>query len=225
MKVYLPAIAGHVPRDMVRTFRAFLEFCYIVRREVLTENDLVQLDDAQERFLQYREIFRTSGVRPDGFNRLPRQHSVWHYPKSIRMFGAPNGLCSSITESKHIKAVKEPWRRSNRYDALGQMLLTNQRLDKLAACRVDFTIRGMLSQTCLSDALRKLGIGLTVDDTAKTSSVIENGTARETPAGGREHPGETNPINGADEEDGSVEGPRVEAHVELSRRYGTSLSP
>jgi len=26
------------------------------------------------------------------------------------------------------KAVKEPWRRSNRFDALSQMLLTNQRL-------------------------------------------------------------------------------------------------
>ncbi|EGO21962.1 hypothetical protein SERLADRAFT_441174 [Serpula lacrymans var. lacrymans S7.9] len=66
------------------------------------------------------------------------------------MFGAPNGLCSSITESKHIKAVKEPWRRSNRYNALGQMLLTNQRLDKLAASQVDFIERGMLSGNILS---------------------------------------------------------------------------
>jgi len=65
-------------------------------------------------------------------------------PRSlIREFGAPNGLCSSITESKHIKAVKEPWRRSSRFEALGQMLLTNQRLDKLAAARVDFKARGM----------------------------------------------------------------------------------
>ncbi|KAF8957103.1 hypothetical protein BDZ97DRAFT_120310 [Flammula alnicola] len=59
-------------------------------------------------------------------------------------FGAPNGLCSSITESKHIKAVKEPWRRSSHFEALAQMLVTNQRLDKLAAARVDFRARGML---------------------------------------------------------------------------------
>jgi hypothetical protein len=70
--------------------------------------------------------------------------------KLIRAFGAPNGLCSSITESKHIKAVKEPWRRSNRFEALPQILLTNQRLDKLAAARVDFAERGMLQGTCLS---------------------------------------------------------------------------
>jgi hypothetical protein len=75
---------------------------------------------------------------------LPRQHSLIHYRRLIQMFGAPNGLCSSITESKHIKAVKKPWRRSSRNHALGQILLTNQRLDKLAAARVDFTARGMM---------------------------------------------------------------------------------
>ncbi|KAJ7362401.1 hypothetical protein DFH08DRAFT_683551, partial [Mycena albidolilacea] len=41
----------------------------------------------------------------------------------------------AIPESRHITAVKKPWRRSSRYNALGQMLLTNQRLDKLAAAR------------------------------------------------------------------------------------------
>jgi hypothetical protein len=87
---------------------------------------------------------------------LPRQHSLCHYILLIRQFGAPNGLCSSITESKHIKAVKEPWRRSSRFRALGQMLLTNQRLDKLAAARADFEARGMLTGSCVSDALREL---------------------------------------------------------------------
>ena len=61
----------------------------------------------------------------------------------------PNGLCSSITESKHIKAVKEPWRCSGRHEALGQMLLTNQQLDKLAVSHVDFRDQGMLDGTCL----------------------------------------------------------------------------
>ncbi|KAJ7112741.1 hypothetical protein C8R43DRAFT_832359, partial [Mycena crocata] len=89
-------------------------------------------------------IFVESGVCPNGFC-LPRQHSLTHYRYLIQEFGAPNGLCSSITESKHIKAVKEPWRRSSRYQALGQMLTINDRLDKLAAARVNFTERGILS--------------------------------------------------------------------------------
>ncbi len=135
--------------------RAFLEFCYIARRDIHDTHSLAALDNALQRFHRYREIFRTTGIRSDGFN-LPRQHSLIHYCKLIRAFGAPNGLCSSITESKHIKAVKEPWRRSSRFEALSQMLLTNQRLDKLAAARVDFADRGMLLGTCLSATLDEI---------------------------------------------------------------------
>jgi hypothetical protein len=45
----------------------------------------------------------------------------------------------------HITAVKKPWRRSSKHHALGQMLQTNQRLAQLAAARVDFEARGMLT--------------------------------------------------------------------------------
>lgn len=38
-------------------------------------------------------------LRPEG-HLLPRQHSLVHYSALIRGFGAPNGLCSSITESR-----------------------------------------------------------------------------------------------------------------------------
>ena len=131
---------------MMRAIRAFLEFCYIARRNIIDTPSLKELEDALSRFHQYRTIFEDCGVRTEGFN-LPRQHFLIHYPALIRSFGAPNGLCSSITESKHIKAVKQPWRRSSRYKALGQMLLTNERLDKIAACRADFKNRGMLGNS------------------------------------------------------------------------------
>ena len=145
-------MCGHLPKELIRTFRAFLEFCYIVRKDALTEVDLLQADEALSRFHHYRTIFVTSGVRPDGFS-LPRQHSLVHYTSRIRDFGAPNGLCSSITESKHIRAVKEPWRRSNRNGPLGQMLVTNQRLDQLSAAQTDFSNRGMVSGTHSNELL------------------------------------------------------------------------
>ncbi|KAF8808511.1 hypothetical protein BYT27DRAFT_7222876 [Phlegmacium glaucopus] len=144
MKVYLPAIAGHVPPKMVQALAAFLNFCYLVCQSVHTEATLREIDKALAQFHEHRQIFEEEGVCPEGLS-LPRQHSLVHYKAVIQLFGSPNGLCSSITESKHIKAVKEPWCRSSHYKALGQMLLTNQRLDKLAASRVDFITRGMLS--------------------------------------------------------------------------------
>ena len=127
----------------MQTFRTFLEFCYIVRQNVITDDSLSDLKDALRRFHQHREVFRDVGVRIEGFS-LPRQHSLVHYEALIRLFGTPNGLCSSITESKHITAVKKPWRRSNKHKALGQILCTNSRLAKLAAARADFEARGML---------------------------------------------------------------------------------
>ncbi|KAG2360595.1 hypothetical protein BDR07DRAFT_1451925 [Suillus spraguei] len=131
MKVYLPAIRGHVPDDIVCTFSAFLDFCYIVRRDTLTEDDLLQLQDALDRFHRYQEIFKTTGVTLS-FSLL-HQHSLNHYLLLIRQFGVPNGLCSSIMESKHIKAIKEPWRCSSWFKACG-----------------------MLKGSCLSEALHKL---------------------------------------------------------------------
>jgi hypothetical protein len=121
-----------------------------------------------DRFQRLREVFRTTGVRPSGFS-LPRQHALFHYRRLIEDFGAPGGLCSSITESRHITAVKKPWRRSNRYEALGQMLRINQQLDKLDAMHGDFVARGMLpsghaSRRHISHFLKPSVVGLGGED-------------------------------------------------------------
>ncbi|KAJ6594882.1 hypothetical protein B0H19DRAFT_1284660 [Mycena capillaripes] len=152
MKVYLPAIKGLIPDEVVQAISAFLDFCYLVRREDFYVGTLDAVDAAVARFHAHREIFRTLDVRcdtPGGSTAfsLPRQHSMVHYRHGIEERGAPGGVCSSITESRHITAVKKPWRRSSRYEALAQMLQTNQRLDKLAAARADFVERGMLLPT------------------------------------------------------------------------------
>ncbi|KAF8804340.1 hypothetical protein BYT27DRAFT_7259320 [Phlegmacium glaucopus] len=52
--------------------------------------------------------------------------------------------------------MKEPWRHSNRNEALGQMLVTNQQLDQLAAAQTDFESHGMLNGTCLGATLEAL---------------------------------------------------------------------
>jgi hypothetical protein len=144
---------------MVKCLSAFLDFCYIARRNFITAANLNELEDALTRFHLHREIFvGTAGVTGDQIS-LPWQHSLMHYICCIRLFGSPNGLCSSITESKHIKAVKEPWRRSSRFKALAQMLLTNSRMDKLAAARQEFRKLGMMDGTTVGYTAMILGGG------------------------------------------------------------------
>ncbi|KAL0957565.1 hypothetical protein HGRIS_001350 [Hohenbuehelia grisea] len=140
-KVYLAAIAGHVPDKMGQCLAAFLDFYYLARKNALRVADLQAMEASLALFHGLRDIFIHTGVR-DTIS-LPRQHSLKHYPRSIRLFGSPNGLCSSITESKHIQAVKELWRRSNRYNALSQMLKTLSRLDIAHQTRSRIPIPGL----------------------------------------------------------------------------------
>jgi hypothetical protein len=181
-----------------------LDFCYIARKSVLTEDSLDALDDALRRFHHYRKIFQESNVRPTGFS-LPRQHSLVHYRRHIEKFGAPNGLSSSITESKHITAVKKPWRQSNRYEALKQMLTINTRNDKLTAARIDFSLRGMLDGTCLGEALENL-----------RNTIDSNGD-------GDDNENENN--GGDDSDDGSEDGRDLDADSEDEDPTGPADGP
>ena len=82
MQVYLPAIEGHMPDEMVKAIHAFFDFCYIARHDTHDMHNLSALDDALQWFHQHREIFQASGVCVEGFN-LPQQHSLLHYLKLI----------------------------------------------------------------------------------------------------------------------------------------------
>ena len=113
-----------------------MDLCYIFQRNIITASALATAEALLKRFHELRQVFITKGVRKS--ISLSRQHALPHYLTSITLFGSPNGLCSSITESKHIKAVKEPWHRSSRFRALIQMLQTITRLEKLAALRRRF---------------------------------------------------------------------------------------
>ncbi|KAF7359961.1 hypothetical protein MVEN_00723000 [Mycena venus] len=193
MKIYLAAVAGYLPSDMIKAIAAFMDFCYLVRRNAISSPDLITIKQCLERFHRYRQIFIDCGVRVD--ISLPRQHSLVHYICGIRLFGFPNGLCSSITESKHIKAVKEPWRRSSRYNALSQMLVTLQRLDKLAALKSDLTVRGMMTGTTSSYTARVLaGEQPQVEAAAAVAAVVDN----------------------EDDDDGIVHGPKSLSDIELA---------
>lgn len=190
---------------MVAAIRSFLDFCYLARRSFHLQQTLEQMDQVLAQFQVLRSIFQEVGVRSDGF-ALPRQHSLVHYVRSIKLFGSPNGLCSSITESRHITAVKRPWRRSSRHNPLQQMLRTNSRLSKLAAARVEFGQRDMLHGDVLTAA--KVKAGLPDKEVPNANSAADT------------HNGKNLVLN--DEDDaGEYEGlAAVESFFELARRPG-----
>ncbi|KIJ91260.1 hypothetical protein K443DRAFT_28383, partial [Laccaria amethystina LaAM-08-1] len=100
MKVFLAAISGYLPSSMVQCISAFMNACYIACRNVINGLALEHFHQCIEEFHHLQNTFIQAGVRVS--ISLPRQHALFHYYNSIQLFGSPNGLCSSITESKHI---------------------------------------------------------------------------------------------------------------------------
>jgi hypothetical protein len=98
-----------------------------------------------EKFHELCDAFITCGVCEK--LSLPCQHAFNHYYYLIQSFGSPNGLCSSITESKHIKAVKNPWHRSSHFKVIAQIVVTLLWLHQMAAAHQHFTSQGMLKGT------------------------------------------------------------------------------
>ena len=146
---YLATITGHVPGDMVRCLATFLDFCYLVQCNMICADILDLIKEALDQFHHYCEIFIKTGVRVDNISLL-WQHSLIYYITSIILFGSPNRLCLSIMESKHIKAVKNPWCHSSHYHALLQILTINEQQDKLAAAHSVFKHKGMMQGSTLA---------------------------------------------------------------------------
>lgn len=142
-QVYIPAIAGRLPDDAVKAIVACVDFCYLVRRSVVDVSAIREVEEALDRLYEHRQFFITAGVR-DTIS-LPRQHALLHYSRMIQLFGAPSGISTSITESKHKQVVKGTYTRTNKFKPLMQMLLLNERMDKMSAAKADFTRRGMMA--------------------------------------------------------------------------------
>lgn len=136
-QVFLAAIARYVPATMAQCIAAFMDACYITRQNAITAPALKSFRESVEQFQKLHNIFIEASVWVT--ISLPHQHALKHFYYLIQFFGSPNGLCSSITELKHIKAMKEPWCWSSRFQALIQMLQTLTWMDKRSLCCIGFS--------------------------------------------------------------------------------------
>jgi hypothetical protein len=100
------------------------------------------MESLLQEFHNVRAFFLESNVMSKV--AAPQQHALSHYVHSIKLFGALNGLCSSITESKQIDSVKKPWRNSSRNAPIFQMMTRISRLEKISSLTSYLTSLGMM---------------------------------------------------------------------------------
>ncbi|KAF8269032.1 hypothetical protein EI94DRAFT_1771396 [Lactarius quietus] len=130
MKVYLGALARYLPLAIVHCILTFMDTCYITCWNSISSLVLKCFQKCVVKYHELCNVFLTTGTLK--MVSLPCQHALSHYHFSIQLFGSPNGLCSSITESKHRVSVKNNWYQSNHNNMLPQMMKSLLWWEKLA---------------------------------------------------------------------------------------------
>ena len=130
------------PTRLLRAVRGMLDFLYLAKYPVHTDETLDLLDDALGHFHDNKDIFIDLGVRAN-FN-IPKLHFTGHYRYFIELFGTTDNYNTEYTERLHIDLAKDAYRSTNFKDEYPQMTAWLERREKILRhdkfiCRQFFT--------------------------------------------------------------------------------------
>jgi hypothetical protein len=114
---------------LIRAVRALLDFIYLARYPVHTDESLVLLEDSLEQFHDNKEIFVDLSIR-DAFN-IPKLHFARHYVDYIKLYGSLDNFNTEYTERLHIDLAKDAYAATNRKDEFSQMTVWLERKEKI----------------------------------------------------------------------------------------------
>ncbi|KAL0568476.1 hypothetical protein V5O48_013508 [Marasmius crinis-equi] len=132
-KIFLGVLAGATDPAVIRTMRGILDFIYLARLEIHTDESLAVLNDAWVTIHSNKQILEDLEIRKH-FN-IPKFHNIKHYLDHFRSRGTADGFNSELSERLHIDCAKMGYRASNRHNYTRQMISWLQRRD--AVYRLD----------------------------------------------------------------------------------------
>lgn len=132
-KQTLPALVGKLEPTLVELARHVLDFMYRAHAAQMTDADVDELAESLEAIHVLKPDVVNFGALPamKRFNWIPKLHMLSHYADSIRELGTPDGYSTEAPEHLHIEYAKEPWRASNKRDAIPQMVRFIQRQEAI----------------------------------------------------------------------------------------------
>jgi hypothetical protein len=117
------------PARLLRAVRAILDFLFLARYPVHTNETLDNLGAALKRFHDNKDVFIDLGVRTN-FN-FPKVHFTGHYQQFIELFGTTDNYTTEYTERLHIDLAKDAYRATNMKDEYPQMTAWLERREKV----------------------------------------------------------------------------------------------
>ncbi|KZS92029.1 hypothetical protein SISNIDRAFT_413529, partial [Sistotremastrum niveocremeum HHB9708] len=124
-KTFLSVIDGIVPSKAVKATQALLDFMYLARFPIHTDESLRRMELALQDYHELKPIFMDLEAC-DSFE-IPKLHAISHYIAMIRLKGTADGYNTESPERLHIDFAKLAYRASNKVQPIKQMTLWLQR--------------------------------------------------------------------------------------------------
>ncbi|KAF8868666.1 hypothetical protein CPB85DRAFT_1379813 [Mucidula mucida] len=114
---------------LVCATRSLLDFVYLSRYPIHSDETLEELDSALSMFHDNKWVFVTHGIR-EHFDIL-KLHFLNHYTRTIRLFGTADNYNTEAMERLHIDFAKDAYRSTNCKDEYKQMTKWLERREKI----------------------------------------------------------------------------------------------
>lgn len=128
LDIRLPSGPIHT-RRLVCTVRAALDFLFLARYPIHTEETLEMLEEALQNFEENRRVFVDLGIR-DHFD-IPKLHYMRHYLYFLKRYGTADNFNTEYTERLHIDMAKDAYRATNSKDEYPQMTAWLDRRERM----------------------------------------------------------------------------------------------
>ncbi|KAF8589263.1 hypothetical protein K439DRAFT_1612853 [Ramaria rubella] len=119
---FLPVIYGAQSADAIIATCAELDFIYHAQWWTLSEMDIQQMVDFNQKFHAHKDAFLNGGGRNQNHFEIPKLHAYHHYPENIRWLRVPFNYTTEISERYHIEVAKKAHKATNHKNYITQMI-------------------------------------------------------------------------------------------------------
>ena len=133
-KILLGSIIGAVPKRVIKAARSLLDFIYLAQYTSHSDENLGYMEEALKTFHKEKGVFQE--LWPGLSFDFPKLHSLLHFSRSIRLFGATDNYNTEQFEHLHIDLAKDAYRASNKREERLQMIKWLERIEQIDIFRM-----------------------------------------------------------------------------------------
>ncbi|KAF7303354.1 RPN1-RPN2-N domain-containing protein [Mycena indigotica] len=169
---FISIIAGAVPREVLLSLRALMDFRFIAQSPQISETTIARMNQCLATFHEHKQHIIDSGGREQAHFAIPKLEFLHSIVPSIRWAGTPMQYTADITEKAHSTQIKVPARTETNHRDYDPQIVRH--LDRAEKLRLFGLYTGIKSE--------KLKLEMMEDDNCEDEDEEESATQIEGPS-------------------------------------------